>query len=150
VAKPIAITGGEQTHAYADLPLVVGLNGASSTADAGRTIVSYSWTFLEVPQGSAAVLASAATATPNFTADKPGTYLAVLEVTDSGAEISDTDVRTMPATAYAAVTVTTQFLALKVPAWQQRRVSRELQSNWHALDAEIGAVRGRLDALETP
>jgi len=147
MAKPTAITSGVQTFP-ATLPRTVQLDGSSSTAQSGRTIAAYLWTVIEVPEGSAAVLSGATTATPTITLDKAGTYLFVLRVTDSEGEVSDTDVRTMPASAYAALQVPTARMGFLIPAWQQRFCSRQIQGNWHALEAKILEIEGRLDALE--
>jgi hypothetical protein len=148
MAKPTAITSGVQTFP-ASLPRTVQLDGSASTCDAGRTITAYQWTVVEVPEGSSAVLSGPNTATPTISLDKAGTYLFVLRVTDSAAEVSDTDVRTMPASAYAALQVPTAVMGFVVPAWQQRFCSRQLQRNWHALEDEIASIRERLDALES-
>jgi hypothetical protein len=147
MAKPTAITSGVQTFP-ASVPRTVQLDGTSSTCHAGRTITAYKWSVIEVPEGSTAVLSNANVATPTITLDRAGTYLFVLEVTDSEGEKSDTDVRTMPASAYAALQVPTAAMGFLIPAWQQRFCSRQVQRNWHALEAEIIAIRGRLDALE--
>ena len=147
MSKPTAITNGVQTFAAA-LPRTVQVSGASSTCDAGRTIAGYRWTLIEAPEGSTAAIIGATTAAPSLTLDRAGTFLLVLEVTDSEGEVSDTDVRTMPASAYAALQVPTTVLGLLIPAWQQRFCSRQQQRALHAIDAEIGVIRGRLDALE--
>lgn len=147
MGKPIAITSGVVTYP-AGLPRTVQMDGSSSTCDSGRTIAAYLWTLIEAPEGSSTTLTGATTATPTITLDRAGTFLFVLKVTDSAAEVSDTDVRTMPASAYAALQVPTSVLGLVIPAWQQRLCSRQLQRSFHAIDAEIGLIRGRLAALE--
>lgn len=60
----------------------VTLNGASSMDPNGLPL-SYSWTLLSIPQGSAATLIGANTASPSFTVDMTGNYVAQLIVTDS-------------------------------------------------------------------
>ena len=60
---------------------VVTLNGSAS-ADPDNDSLSYRWAFSSRPNGSAATLSGASTATPNFTADMPGTYVATLVVND--------------------------------------------------------------------
>lgn len=148
MGKPTAVTSGVAT--ITGVPRTVQLDGSASFADTPRTVTDYAWSVIEAPEGSAAVLSGADTATPQITLDKAGTYLFVLQVTDSENEHSDVDVRTMPASAYAALQVPTSVMGFVVPAWQQRFCSRQQQRAWHALDAEIGALRARLDALENP
>ena len=60
---------------------VVGLNGSGSS-DANGDALSYAWTLTAKPMGSTAALSNAATSTPTFTADLPGTYVATLKVND--------------------------------------------------------------------
>ncbi|ANH66508.1 DUF1566 domain-containing protein [Mitsuaria sp. 7] len=62
----------------------VTLNGTASS-DADADPLSYAWTLTSKPVGSAAVLASPASATPTFTADVAGTYTASLVVNDGKA-----------------------------------------------------------------
>jgi hypothetical protein len=75
---PVANAGPNQTVA---LGATVVLNGTGST-DAGGNPITYSWTLLTRPIGSAAALTGAATVSPTFVADKPGTYVAQLIVND--------------------------------------------------------------------
>ena len=60
MAIPVAVTGGPQTFAHADLPVEVTLDGSDSYDPEGDPISSYSWTVVEVPSGSAAVLSATA------------------------------------------------------------------------------------------
>jgi RHS repeat-associated protein len=59
----------------------VTLDGTKSTASNGQSL-SYSWSLLTVPSGSAAALTSTSSATPSFTADLSGYYVAQLIVND--------------------------------------------------------------------
>ncbi len=59
----------------------VSLDGRGSSDPDGDAL-SYQWMFVSRPTGSAAVLRNAATATPDFTLDKSGTYIAQLTVND--------------------------------------------------------------------
>lgn len=61
--------------------VTVTLNGTASS-DADRDPLSFAWTFVSRPAASAAVLANAATASPSFTLDTPGVYVAQLVVND--------------------------------------------------------------------
>ncbi len=62
--------------------VVVTLNGSGSTDPNGLPL-SYAWSLIAVPQGSQASLQNANTATPSFTADLAGNYVAQLIVSDS-------------------------------------------------------------------
>ena len=148
MAKPVAVCGVEIEVAFADLPKLVQLDGTSSTADPGRTITGYQWTMVQAPAGSTAELSSATASQPTLTVDRAGTYLFSLQVTDSSAETSDTDIRTMPSSAFQHATVPTEHMAFEVPAGTQRSVSRQLQAAWHALDAKLKDHETRITALE--
>lgn len=70
----------------------VSLNGGGSSDDNTATSsLSYAWTFFTKPTGSVAEMSGAATATPNFIADKAGTYRIRLVVTDSNGLASPAD-----------------------------------------------------------
>ena len=60
---------------------LVTLDGSASKADVGRTL-TYAWTLTSKPAGSTAVLSSATSAKPTFTADMAGTYVARLILND--------------------------------------------------------------------
>jgi hypothetical protein len=72
------------------------LDGSGSTDPGGLTL-TYAWTLVSTPAGSAAVLSSATVAKPTFVADKPGSYKAQL-IVSNGSQSS-------PA---ATVTITSQ------------------------------------------
>ena len=61
----------------------VTLNGSGSTDPNGNPL-TYSWTFLSKPAGSAAVLANPTSVTPSFTVDRSGDYVVQLIVNDGG------------------------------------------------------------------
>jgi hypothetical protein len=71
---PTANAGQNQTVAH---NAVVSLSGSGS--DPQNLSLTFQWT-LTTPAGSTAVLSSVSSATPTFTADKPGTYVAQLVV----------------------------------------------------------------------
>ena len=60
--------------------------------DVVGSAMNYSWTLGAKPAGSSAVLAGAVTATPTFTADLAGDYVATLRVTDGSSNIASTTV----------------------------------------------------------
>lgn len=74
---PVADAGADQEA----LPgAIIVLDGSNSYDPAGYTPLTYAWQFIEIPEGSAAVLDDAASMTPSFTADLIGTYLVQLRV----------------------------------------------------------------------
>ncbi|MBI3774312.1 MAG: hypothetical protein HY273_01945, partial [Gammaproteobacteria bacterium] len=60
---------------------VVTLNGSKST-DANNDPLTYLWMLTSVPTNSAAMLSDVTSATPSFTADLAGSYVATLVVND--------------------------------------------------------------------
>lgn len=78
---PLAVAGPNQTVQPGD---TVALDGAAS-GDADRDPLSFQWSLVTRPYGSAAQLASATQATTTFVADVPGTYVALLVVSDGAA-----------------------------------------------------------------
>lgn len=86
-SPPVANAGPDQTVASGTL---VTLSAAGST-DADGDTLTFVWQFTQRPAGSAAVLANANTVAPSFIADRRGTYIVSLTVTDpAGASTSDT------------------------------------------------------------
>lgn len=91
---PVANAGPDQNTVTGD---TVTLDGSASR-DADRDPLSYSWTIIMPPPGSAAVLSGANTAFPTFIPDLSGTYLIRLVVNDGISE-SLADTVTVTATA---------------------------------------------------
>lgn len=75
---PVANAGPNQTVAVGT---TVTLNGSGST-DADGNPLTYQWSFVSKPTGSAAALSSGTTIKPTFIADKAGDYLIRLIVND--------------------------------------------------------------------
>jgi hypothetical protein len=71
----------------------VTLDGSASS-DADGDDLTFSWTLVHRPGESTATLTDADSATPSFTADRPGTYQAELLVND-GTDLSDPDTVTI-------------------------------------------------------
>ena len=78
---------------------VVTLNGTGST-DANGDTLTYRWTLTSKPTSSTAALSSATVASPTFTADLAGSYVASLVVNDS--KVDSTNTSTITVTASAA------------------------------------------------
>ena len=77
-AAPVANAGPNQNVVLAS---VVTLNGAGST-DANYDPLTYKWALVSKPVNSVAALSSTSGATPTFTADLVGVYVATLIVND--------------------------------------------------------------------
>ena len=77
-AAPTANAGADQTVPLAAL---VQLSGAASSDPEGQPL-SYAWSLSSRPTGSTATLDNPTAANPRFTADKPGSYVAQLIVSD--------------------------------------------------------------------
>jgi hypothetical protein len=91
-AAPVANAGNNQTVVRT---ANVTLSGTSST-DANGDILTYKWTLTTKPTGSTAALSSATAASPTFTADLAGVYVATLVVNDGKV---DSNVATVAVTA---------------------------------------------------
>jgi hypothetical protein len=77
-----AVVGGSPVSSCA-----IALDGTASTGGGTETISTYAWTFIYVPAGSAVngadLTPDAANSAPAFTADRPGSYVVELAVTNS-------------------------------------------------------------------
>ncbi|WP_038004262.1 PKD domain-containing protein, partial [Teredinibacter turnerae] len=91
-SSPVSNAGTDQNIATGS---VVTLNGAASS-DADGDTLSYQWSLTSVPSGSAVALSNATGASPTFTADTDGSYIAQLIVND-GTENSAPDTVTIVA-----------------------------------------------------
>jgi hypothetical protein len=78
---PVADAGPDQ--ALIVLGTTVGLDGRASFDLDGDEPLTYAWTLLETPEGSAAALSDPTSPTPTFVADAQGSYRARLVVTDT-------------------------------------------------------------------
>lgn len=86
-AKPVANAG-------LDARVIAGTNvtlDGTGSFDADGDTLTYQWTFVSQPSGSAAAFADATVATPSFTADVEGSYVIAL-VVDDGTEASIEDI----------------------------------------------------------
>jgi hypothetical protein len=75
---PVANAGPDQS---AQVGTMVTLNGSGSM-DADRNPLTYDWSFISTPSGSAATLSNPTAAKPTFTADRAGQYVVQLIVND--------------------------------------------------------------------
>lgn len=82
---PFARAGDDQV---VNLGEVVQLDGTASSDNDNDTL-TYTWSLTSVPEGSAATLTNQTTATPTFTPDLIGEYVAEVEVYDGDWATSD-------------------------------------------------------------
>jgi hypothetical protein len=92
---PVANAGPDQNVSIASS---VYLDGSASS-DANGDLLSYTWTITSKPNGSSASLSSSSVVNPSFTADKAGTYVLSLKVSDG---ILESNVGKMTVTASSA------------------------------------------------
>jgi hypothetical protein len=81
-SQPVAEAGSAQTVTVGE---TVQLDGRAS-GDADRNPVGYRWALIVLPEGSTAALSDVTVAQPTFVADRRGTYVAQLIVTDGTVE----------------------------------------------------------------
>jgi PKD domain len=80
VTLPIANAGLNQTVQAGTL---VTLNGSASSDPSGQLPLTYAWSFVSQPAGSAATLSNPSIVNPTFTPDALGNYVIQLVVTDA-------------------------------------------------------------------
>jgi hypothetical protein len=102
---PVADAGPDQTTNVLVGDVVI-LDGSGSS-DADGDTLSYLWSFVSVPPGSAAVLTDSTSDMPSFTADVAGTYVAQLVVNDGGRRNSAPDEVTIIVVAPAPTVIIT-------------------------------------------
>jgi hypothetical protein len=93
--KPIADAVGNQTVIVGD---TVSLDGSGST-DGNGDLLTYSWSFTSVPEGSLADIADPTSVQTSFVADEPGAYVVSLVVNDG---FVDSDAANVTITAITA------------------------------------------------
>ena len=95
VANQAHLLAADRVTTAVAIGATVQLNGAGSS-DADRNPLTYRWSLIKRPTGSAAALSNPAIVNPTFVADRAGTYVAQLIVSD-GAEDSRPDTVTITA-----------------------------------------------------
>ncbi|WP_146186267.1 PKD domain-containing protein [Limnohabitans sp. WS1] len=110
-AAPVANAGVAQNITAGNL---VTLNGSNSS-DANNDALTFIWTLTSKPAGSTAILSSATSAMPTFTADVAGTYVASLVVND-GKVSSTVSTVTVNATVENAAPVANAGVAQNITA----------------------------------
>ena len=99
-ASPIANAGSDQNVGTSS---VVTLDGSQSS-DLNDDILTYNWTLVSTPGGSAATLSDAGAINPTFTADVDGVYVAELVVNDGTVDSAPDTVTVTAASANSAPT----------------------------------------------
>jgi alpha-tubulin suppressor-like RCC1 family protein len=79
---PVADAGGNRAAVKGDTLLLDG----SASSDPNHDVVTFQWTFLALPEGSAAAFDDPSSPAPSFTADLSGEYIAALVVNDGSAD----------------------------------------------------------------
>lgn len=129
-AAPFPDPGKER---YAIVGTVVSLDGSAST---GVPTLSYAWTIVSAPDGSAATLTNPSTATPSFAPDRPGDYVIQLTLTDGTGTIGAAQV-----TIHATDTVS----ALRIAGG----LATSSAANMTAMDVETnGTSAGHIDIVD--
>jgi len=90
---PVANAGPDQS---VQVGATVTLNGSGSS-DVDKNALTYDWSFVSIPSGSATMLSNPTAAAPSFVADKAGQYVVQLVVND-GTVNSTPDTVTIAAT----------------------------------------------------
>lgn len=91
VARVVNLDDKSRRSGTFDTGSTVTLDGTKSYDPNGQNIVTYTWSLLSAPAGSAAPLSSRLVAQPTFTPDEPGDYVFSLVVKDaSGTSRPDT------------------------------------------------------------
>lgn len=110
-AAPVANAGAGQNVTTGTAVTLIG----SASSDANGDTLTYAWTLVSKPAGSAAVLAGATSATPTFTADRAGIYVASLIVNDGKVTSASSNV-SVTATAPSPTTSVTLYLFSNEPS----------------------------------
>ena len=107
---PVADAGPDQNVVTG---ATVTLDGSGSH-DANGDPITYSWTMISKPAASSATLSNPLAAQPTFTADKSGSYVFALVVTDNGSVTSDPSTVTISADRLASISVSPRISS---PRW---------------------------------
>jgi hypothetical protein len=113
---PVANAGSAQSVARG---VAVVLDGSASS-DADHDAITYAWSFVSVPSGSAAALSAANVVNPGFTPDVSGSYVVRLIVNDGqlASAASTVTITATPITATAELVVDGSFES-GLAAWSQ-------------------------------
>lgn len=94
-AAPVAYAGDDQVLQSTGVTIALGDQPNVPGYDPDGDAISYCWTMIEAPEGSAAILDNPAAAWPTFVADRYGTYVFELVVTDKLGAASEPDTVTI-------------------------------------------------------
>lgn len=121
-SAPVANAGADQSTLVNQ---TVALDGSGST-DVDRDPLTYAWSLVSVPAGSSASLSDPTAVAPTFVADRPGTYVAQLVVSEPNA-VSAPD--TVTITTLNSAPVANAGLDLTVVAGQMALLSGAASSD---------------------
>ena len=148
-AQPVAHAGRDQ---HITLGQTVYLDGSQSS-DANGDRLTYTWTLAKIAKGSVAVLSSTSAVRPSFVADRPGTYVASLVVTDPAlrASVPDSVIITTLNAAPVADAGVDQVATVGAPVQLRGDGStdldgQELAFGWALLQAPAGSAAALSDA----
>jgi hypothetical protein len=150
-SAPVAQAGPDQTVFVGD---TVQLNGSGST-DVDGNLLTFQWSVISAPAGSAAALSNATLVNPTFVADLPGTYVVQLVVND-GTVNSSPDTLTITGTtvqnaaAQTLLDAVDTINALDTATLKNRQLLKPLKNKIAEVLAAIvkGRFAGVLDKLE--
>ncbi|MCK9215551.1 MAG: PKD domain-containing protein [Rhodoferax sp.] len=120
-AAPVANAGVAQNVVAGS---AVTLDGSASS-DANSDALTYTWTLTSKPANSSAVLSSATSAKPTFTADVAGTYIASLTVNDGKLSSANATTTITAASAVSPLPVGTGTIAQEFPATKFYNLNEE-------------------------
>lgn len=138
--KPVANAGTSQS---VEIHTTVTLDGSGST-DANGDALSYQWSLISVPEGSASTITNPSAKITTFIPDKPGTYVVQLIVNDGtvGSDPSTVQIQVITAETAAILAIQsceTDIASLDPGVFKNSNMQNTLINKLHAVIASIEA-----------